>query len=91
MSGKVGFIVGLVFLVVFIGFIASGIGLGAAPEYVMERPDDLSTWGYIWNGLVFFVDMLTFQVPGVPVAVNMLVIFPFMAGLLYIIIRVARG
>ena len=90
-GGKVGFIVGLVVFVVFVSVVAGGIGLAAQPEYAMATPEDLSTWDYIWNGLQFFVDMLTFQVAGVPPVVNMLFVFPLMCGLLYVIVKLARG
>lgn len=91
MSGKVWFIIGVVFFVVFIGIVASGIGVSSEPDYAIDAPDDLSTWEMIWNGMVFFVDLLTFRVEGVLAEVNLMFVVPFLGGLLYIIVRLARG
>lgn len=91
MGGKVGFVVMLVAWVVFITIVGAGIGLMAEPDYAMQDPGEISTWSYLLNGLVFFFDLVIFQVPDVPVVVNMLFVFPLMAGLLYLIVRVVRG
>lgn len=91
MSGNVGFIIMLVAYVVFVTVVGAGIGLMAEPDYGMQDVEDISTWSYLIHGLAFFFNLLVFRVPDVPVVVNMLFVFPFMAGLLYIVIRVVRG
>lgn len=46
---------------------------------------------FIWACLVFLVDMMTFQIPGIPLVLNMIINFPIFGGLLYGIVRVVRG
>lgn len=78
-------------IVIVVGSVGAGVGVLASDAYEAGDYEDMSTWAMIWQGLGFFISMLTFQVPEVPPIVNSLVAFPIYAVLIYMIIKIARG
>lgn len=89
---KLTFIIAIVAFIVFLTVVAGGIGISSTTTVDdIEMPENLSAWDYVYNGAVFFVDLMSFQIPGVPAEVNLLFILPLMAGLGYLIFRLVRG
>ena len=87
------YIVWVLVFVVVISFVAAGLGLMGSPEFRLVQPYQptiVNIFGWVVETVWFMMRLVAFQVPEVPVAVNMIVVFPMMAGLLYIIIRVLK-
>jgi len=90
---KTEYIVGVIFFVVVISFVAAGLGLMGEPAFLLTEPDQpavLTIFTWVLDTIWFMMKLVAFQVPEVPVAVNMIIVFPMMAGLLYIIIRLLK-
>ena len=90
---KTEYIVGVVFFVVVISFVAAGLGLMGEPVFALstpEQPTALKIFTWVLDTAWFMMKLVAFQVPEVPTAINMVIVFPMMAGLLYIIIRLLK-
>jgi len=85
-------IVGIVLFVVVINLVAAGVGLVAEETWMHDEPEEPGFWlwdlgKFLWNHMRFMFELVTFQVPEIPVWLNAIVIFPMMAGLLYILVK----
>ena len=90
---KTEYIVYILLFVVIISFVAAGLGLMGEPDFVLVSPDNptvLNIFGWVVETAWFMLKLVTFQVPEVPTALNMIIVFPMMAGFLYILIRLLK-
>lgn len=92
---KTGYIVGVVLFVVVISIVAGSLGMIPEPEFIHDidttMPGILQVLQWMWGAFLFFILLVTWQIPGVPAVINALITFPLMAGLIYIIGRAVRG
>lgn len=88
-----GYVVGVIAFVVVISIIGAGIGVMPMPDYAhaeLSDPGILSMWEWIWATGKFLLLLVTFQLPEIPTWLNMVIVFPMMAGLLYITVRLIK-
>jgi len=97
---EIKYVVCVVLFVVIITIVSASLGLiPGTPVFQQGDPGiPQGGWAVLWNTIVYFVhcigfflSLVVFQVPGVPIIINSLITFPIMAGLLYILARAVRG
>lgn len=101
---KTEYIVFVLFFVSLVSVAAAGVGLIeplAPADHLIDAPPNIES-GFTWFNTLenlfwwvldvvwFMIQLITFQVPGVPFMVNLLIVFPMMAGFLYIMIRLIK-
>lgn len=97
---EIKYIFFVVLFVVIITIVSASLGLIPGTPVFQQGDPGLPQggWAVLWNTIVYFVhcigfflSLVVFQVPGVPIIVNSIITFPIMATLLYIIARAVRG
>lgn len=70
-----------------------GIGYSGSlekPTASSDEPGLLSLFSWIWTGITFYFQIMTFQIPNMPVLVTAIfILIPIM--MLFILIKVVRG
>jgi len=88
----------LVFFLVIMTLVAGAIDETASTNVFVDNinsnpqaPSLLKILGTIWSFLTIFFRMLSFQISGIPVIINILAFYPLTAGVIYMIIDIIRG
>jgi hypothetical protein len=79
-------------------FIAISIDEAAASNIFLEnlptnptRPGLLTILSTVWRYLTIFFRILTFEISGIPVIINILLFYPIRIAVVYMLIDIIRG